>query len=87
MIRRGAIYGNLMVNVRPTNAKLVDRAERIIAAATNCDATTAAALLKSSGNNVKAAIVMQKLSLNREQAEARLAAANGILSAVLKPEA
>ena len=33
MIRTGAVYGNLMVNVKPTNAKLVDRAQRIILAA------------------------------------------------------
>src|SRR5665213_1729570 len=38
MVRTGATYGNLMVNVKPSNAKLVDRAERIIAAATGCDA-------------------------------------------------
>ena len=34
MIKTGAVYGNLMVNVQPTNAKLVDRAQRIIMAAT-----------------------------------------------------
>jgi N-acetylmuramic acid 6-phosphate etherase len=46
MVRSGATYGNLMVNVRPTNAKLVDRAQRIIAAATGCDLATAARLLR-----------------------------------------
>jgi N-acetylmuramic acid 6-phosphate etherase len=83
MVRRGATYGNLMINVRPTNAKLIDRAHRIIMAATGCDAPTAAALLTQSGNNVKTAIAMQKLSVPREQAEAKLSAANGILSAVI----
>jgi N-acetylmuramic acid 6-phosphate etherase len=83
MVRRGATYGNLMVNVRPTNAKLVDRAERIIAAATNCTPAEAATLLASSGSNVKTAIAMQKLSLTREQAEAKLAAAQGVLSKAL----
>ena len=34
MIKTGAVYGNLMVNVQPTNAKLIDRAQRIIIAAT-----------------------------------------------------
>jgi len=85
MVRRGATYGNLMVNVRPTNAKLVDRAERIIAAATGCDAATAAALLEASGNDVKTAIAMQKLSLTRTDAQTRLSAANGILSKALVP--
>lgn len=80
MVRRGATYGNLMVNVRPTNAKLVDRAERIIAAATGCDPLTAATLLEASGNDVKTAIAMQKLSLGRAEAQARLAAAGGVLS-------
>ena len=45
MIRRGAVYGNLMVEVQPTNAKLVDRAQRIIAAATGCDRAMASTLL------------------------------------------
>ncbi len=83
MVRSGATYGNLMVNVRPTNAKLVDRAQRIIAAATGCDLATAARLLTDSGNNVKTAIVMQKLALDRKAAEARLATANRVLSAAL----
>jgi N-acetylmuramic acid 6-phosphate etherase len=83
MVRTGATYGNLMVNVRPTNAKLVDRAHRIIAAATGCDMPTATALLEASGNSVKTAIVMQKLSLDRQTAESRLTAANGILTQAL----
>ena len=80
MVRSGATYGNLMVNVRPTNAKLVDRAQRIIAAATGCDLATAARLLADSGNNVKTAIVMQKLLLSRTAAELRLAEAHGVLA-------
>jgi len=83
MVRSGATYGNLMVNVRPTNAKLVDRAQRIIAAATGCPPQAAADLLEASGKNVKVAIVMQKLSLTREAAEAKLANSNGILSKAL----
>ncbi len=46
MIKTGAVYGNLMVNVQPTNAKLVDRAQRIIAAATGVDMAAAARLLE-----------------------------------------
>ncbi len=82
MIRTGATFGNLMVNVRPTNAKLIDRAERIIAAAAGCDRETAAALLESSGRSVKVAILMQLHSLSREQAEVELAVAGGVLSRV-----
>jgi N-acetylmuramic acid 6-phosphate etherase len=83
MIKTGAVYGNLMVNVQPTNAKLVDRAQRIIMAATQTDQTTAANLLQQAGS-VKTAIVMQKLSLDRADAEAKLAANQGRLAAALK---
>jgi N-acetylmuramic acid 6-phosphate etherase len=83
MVRTGAAFGNLMVNVRPTNAKLVDRAQRIIAAATGCDLARAAELLAASGASVKTAIVMQQLALDREAAEQRLAAAGGRLAEVL----
>jgi N-acetylmuramic acid 6-phosphate etherase len=83
MIKSGAVYGNLMVNVQPTNAKLVDRAQRIIMAATQTDQTAAANLLQNAGS-VKTAIVMQKLSLDRAAAEAKLAANQGRLSATLK---
>jgi N-acetylmuramic acid 6-phosphate etherase len=83
MIKTGAVYGNLMVNVQPTNAKLVDRAQRIIMAATQTDQTTAANLLHQAGS-VKTAIVMQKLSLDRTAAEAKLADNEGRLAAALK---
>lgn len=84
MVRTGATFGNLMVNVRPTNAKLVDRAERIISDATGCDRVTAAQLLRESGMTVKTAIVMQRLGLGREQAEQRLAKAHGVLRDALR---
>ena len=85
MVRTGATFGNLMVNVRPTNAKLVDRAQRIIAAATGCDPATAARLLLDSGSNVKTAIVMATLNLSRAAAEQRLATTHGILREALNP--
>jgi N-acetylmuramic acid 6-phosphate etherase len=82
LVRLGYVYGNLMVNVQPTNAKLRDRAARIIATATEVDASTSVALLDQAGS-VKTAIVMHKLSLDREAAEARLKVANGKLRAAL----
>ncbi len=82
MIKTGAVYGNLMVNLQPTNAKLLDRAQRIIMAATGIDQPTAAKLLKVAGS-VKAAIVMQKLSIDPEAAETKLKANKGNLSALL----
>ncbi len=83
MIRSGATYGNLMVNVQPTNAKLVNRARRIIRAATGCDEATAARLLQEAGN-VKAGIVMQMLSVDLAEAEERLVTAGGSLRAALQ---
>jgi len=83
MVRTGATFGNLMVNVRPTNAKLVDRAERIIAAAVGCDGAEAERLLVASEMEVKVAIVMGKLRVGREAAEERLAVAGGVLRAAL----
>jgi N-acetylmuramic acid 6-phosphate etherase len=82
MIKTGAVFGNLMVNVQPTNAKLIDRAQRIIMAATGIDQPAAAALLEKSGS-VKTAIVMQKLSVDRPNAEAKLATHKGNLSTLL----
>jgi N-acetylmuramic acid 6-phosphate etherase len=83
MIKTGAVYGNLMVNMQTTNAKLVDRAQRIIMAATGIDQPAAATLLEKSGT-IKTAIVMQKLSLDRPTAEAQLKTHNGNLSTLLK---
>lgn len=84
MVRTGATFGNLMVNVRPTNAKLVDRAERIIAAATGCDRASAAKLLEDSGGEVKVAILMGRLKIDAAAAHARLQAADGVLGRALK---
>jgi N-acetylmuramic acid 6-phosphate etherase len=83
MIRTGAVYGNLMINVKPTNDKLIDRAHRIIMATTGCDRFTATRLLIEAGS-VKVAIAMQKLSLSRAAAEERLAISSGSLSHALR---
>jgi N-acetylmuramic acid 6-phosphate etherase len=82
MIRTGAVYGNLMVNVQATNEKLVDRAQRIIAEATGVDRAAAAKLLEE-GGSVKVAIAMQKLGLDRVAAEMKLKGVNGVLGRVL----
>ncbi len=79
MIRLGYVFGNLMVNVQPSNEKLMDRARRIVAAATQLDAAQAADLLNQAGRKVSVAIVMAKGNVAREEAERRLAAAGGRL--------
>ena len=82
MIRLGHVHGNLMVNVQPGNAKLADRAERIIVAAAGCDRDVAAAALKETGS-VKVAIAMLRLGVGREEAERRLKAVGGRLGQLL----
>jgi len=83
MIRLGHVYGNLMVNVQPTNSKLAARARRIVCQAAGVCEEEAARLLEASGGNVKVAIVMARLGLDREAAEQRLALAGGRVSAAL----
>ncbi len=84
MIRLGHVYGNLMVNVQPANAKLRERAVGIVAEAGGTDRERAAALLAASGGTVKTAIVMGRLGIAREAAEERLRAAGGRVSEALK---
>jgi N-acetylmuramic acid 6-phosphate etherase len=89
MIRTGAVYGNLMVNVKPTNDKLIDRAQRIIMAAAAdsdrpIDRPAATRLLIEAGS-VKTAIAMHKLGLPRATAEELLASTGGNLSKALRP--
>jgi N-acetylmuramic acid 6-phosphate etherase len=82
-IRMGYVYGNLMVNVQPRNEKLADRARRIVSQASGISIEAAARLLSEAGDSVRAAIVMAKAGVSRDEAERRLAAADGRISAVL----
>ena len=84
MIRLGYVYGNLMVNVQPTNEKLEDRARRIIMDATGADRDEAARLLDASGRRVRTAIVMARRALDRDGAERLLAAHGNRVSAALE---
>jgi N-acetylmuramic acid 6-phosphate etherase len=83
MIRLGHVYGNLMINVSPRNSKLEDRARRIVAEAASVPMERAGDLLKEAGGDVKAAIVMGRLGVNRAAAELRLAEAGGSISEAL----
>ena len=83
MVRLGYVYGNLMVNVQPSNRKLEDRARRIIAEAAGVSDERAAELLEQAGG-VRTAIVMEKKAVSRSDAERLLAAAGGRISGVLK---
>jgi N-acetylmuramic acid 6-phosphate etherase len=83
LVRMGYVFGNLMVNVQPTNAKLRDRAGRIISALTGLEIGDAVALLDVSGS-VKTAVVMARLGLDRAAAEARLLRVGGNLRTALE---
>ncbi len=72
MTRLGYVYGNLMVNVNPNNAKLVERAIRILQDAAEVDRSAADLALKSSGKSVPTALVMLKTGLTATQAKQRL---------------
>jgi N-acetylmuramic acid 6-phosphate etherase len=77
MVRLGHVYGNLMVNVQPANAKLTERARRIVEKATGVSRRQAAELLEAAGNSVRTAIVMEKKKIPRTEAERLLAQAGG----------
>ncbi len=83
MVKLGKVYGNLMVDVRPTNSKLVDRARRIIAQVTGIQYDTAALLLEESGNQVKTAIVMAQKGVSADEARRLISAAGGRLREVI----
>jgi N-acetylmuramic acid 6-phosphate etherase len=85
MIRLGKTYGNLMVDVQPSNTKLRDRAIRIVAEATGLDRDAAAALLAKAGSDVKTAIVMELLGVPAVEARGRLEAAGGVIRAATEP--
>jgi N-acetylmuramic acid 6-phosphate etherase len=82
-IRLGYVYGNLMVNVQPTNSKLADRARRITAAAAEVSQERAGELLEASGGLVAVAIVMSRRGCARNEAERLLAEAGGRVSKAL----
>jgi len=83
-IRLGYVFGNLMVNVQPKNAKLADRARRIIASTAKVSHERAVELLAEAGGNVRVAIVMGRLNVDRVWAEQRLAAARGRVSEAVR---
>ncbi|MGU5738071.1 N-acetylmuramic acid 6-phosphate etherase [Aeromonas caviae] len=80
MIRTGKVYGNLMVDVEATNAKLVERQKRIVMEATDCDRTTAERALAEADNHCKTAIVMILAGLTADEARHRLQSSNGFIS-------
>ena len=77
MIKLGKVYGNLMVDVKATNEKLVERCKRIVCEATGVDYDTATKALEQCGYRAKVAIVMLKTGGDVHDAEQRLEAHEG----------
>lgn len=77
MVRLGGAYENLMVGMRPLNAKLVQRAAGIVARATGRSVEEARALLEASGRDIRVAIVMGLAGVAEGAARAALAQAGG----------
>ena len=86
MVRLGKTYGNLMVDLQATNAKLITRTVRILQKLSGLAATDAEALLRSCNGELKTAIVCNKLDLSAEAARAKLDAAKGRLRLALNED-
>ena len=84
MVRIGKVYSNLMVDLQVTCEKLRDRGERILSELLNLDQPAAAALLDRASGDVKTALVMGHLGIDREEALKRLDAADGVVSMVIE---
>ena len=80
MVGIGKVYKNLMVDVQPTNEKLVVRSQRIIQQATGCDAKTAQTAFEAANRHVKLAIVMILTNQPSTTAQTLLNQANGFIS-------
>ena len=84
MIRLGKVYGNLMVDVMPTNEKLVRRAISIVSTAAGVEEELARQTLEQCGFSVKTAIVMLARGLSAQEAEKRLKEHGGVIAKVLE---
>ena len=83
MIKLGKVYSNLMVDVKPSNEKLVRRCVTIVCAATECDEATATAALEQCEYRPKIAIVMVLMGVGAEEAKALLTRGGGRIAKVL----
>lgn len=86
MIRLGKTFGNLMIDLRATNVKLVDRSERIVSEVSGVSRNEARALLERAGGSVKLGIVMHALGVGKDEAQRRLDAGAGVVRRVVGGE-
>ena len=83
MVKLGKVYENLMVDVRPNSAKLVERGKGIVMMLTGLGYEEAARVYDAAERNVKVAVVMERRGVDRAQAEKLLSDAGGFLARAL----
>ena len=83
MIRLGKTYGNLMVDLRAWNDKLVDRSQRIVMETTGLPRDEAREVLDAAGGRVKTAIVMARRRVSSEEADRLIAEHQGRLRGIV----
>lgn len=79
MIGVGKVYKNLMIDVRPTNEKLIERCRNIVMGCTGCDHDTADRVLNETKNSTKLAVTMILFNKTLEEAKQALDEAGGIV--------
>ena len=84
MVKIGKVYKNLMIDVKPTNIKLKDRAVRIVTEITQVEKEIALNMLESNGYNLKETILQIKYGITFEKAQKLLKEHNGILRKVFE---
>jgi len=85
MVRLGKVCGNLMVDLKATNAKLRDRSRRLVEAMTGLSRPAARRLLARAGGEVKTAVVMHVRRLDAAAARRELKRAGGFLRKAIDP--
>ena len=83
MVRLGKVYENMMVDLKLTNAKLVERSRRIVMLATECTYDEAERTLAEADGHVKTALVMRLAGVDAATAKERLEAADGFVRAAV----
>ena len=84
MIKIGKVYKNYMIDVKPTNIKLKNRAKRIVSSIAECSENEAEKILQANGYKVKEAVIQIKYSLTLTEAIELLNKHKGVLRKVFE---
>lgn len=84
MIKIGKVFGNLMVDVKPTNEKLIERAKNIVIEATGVTKDKAVSILNETNYNVKLSILMIISNVEKEKAEKVLEKNSGYIAKAIQ---